>query len=435
MARSAPGERSRSDEGFTLIEVVVAVAVFAVLATAFAAVLNATMRSFTSSKVRTLAEQVASSQLEDARRLAYDDIGTTSGNPPGLIAPTRTVTNAGLTLNVATRVSYVNDPVPNATETGADYKSVRVTVTSPSVPTLNVQMQTFVAPPDQPSLSKALVKVQVVDYVANTVVPNATVSISGGPSAARSDTTDAAGSVTFAALDPNPASGSQAKYNVTVSAPGYVVLASDLPPSTAATRSLSAGQKFETTLRIFKPVTLNVHLVNPSGTAFTANANVSFSSSDGSGSVAVTGGNTSITQLGGNPIIPGQFTVGATSPGYFGASWVGQVPATYPTVLTRDVNIVMQPVVTTGTLQVTVKDTTNKNIANAVVLVTGGPGAVALTGTTNSSGVVSFTVPSGTSPVYTIAAVAQLGYGPATTTKAGPSGSGSVSVTLTVTKL
>ena len=176
MARPAPGERSRSDEGFTLIEVVVAIVVFAILATAFAAVMSATMRSFTSSKVRTLAEQAASSQLEDARRLAYEDIGTVSGNPPGLIQPTRSVTNGGLTLNIVTRVSYVNDPVPNSTETGADYKSVKVTVTSTSVPTLNVQMQTLVAPPDQPSLSKALVKVLVVDYAANQPVPGVTVT-------------------------------------------------------------------------------------------------------------------------------------------------------------------------------------------------------------------------------------------------------------------
>jgi prepilin-type N-terminal cleavage/methylation domain-containing protein len=432
MARRAPVERS--EEGFTLIEMVVALAVFAVLATAFAAVLSSSMRSFTSSKVRTLAEQAASSQLEDTRRLAYEDIGTVGGNPPGTIAATRSVTSSGVTLTLKTRVTYVDDAAPNTTATGADYKSVTVTVTSPKVPTLNVKMQTLVAPPDQPSLSKALVKVLVADYALNQAVPDATVTVSGGPSANRSDTTDAAGYATFAALDPNPASGPQSKYSVNVSAPGYVVLPADLPPSTAASRSLSAGQKFETTLRIFKPVTVNVHLVTPTGTPFTGAATVSLSSADGSGSFPVTGGNVTISQLGGNPLIPGQFTVGASAAGSFSASQVVNVPTSYPTNLTSDVTIVMQPVGTTGTLQVTVKNTSSQAVSGASVTVTGGPLGVALTGTTNSSGVVTFTVPSGTSPVYTISFAPQLGYNAASTTKAGPSGTGTVTTTLTVTR-
>ncbi len=99
---------------------------------------------------------------------------------------------------------------------------------------------------------------------------------------------------------------------------------------------------------------------------------------------------------------------------------VVNVPTAYPTNLTSDVTIVMQPTATTGTLQVTVKDSSNRTVPNAAVVVTGGPGAVLLTGTTNASGVVSFTVPSGTTPVYTITMAPQLGYGAATATKPGP---------------
>ena len=91
---------------------------------------------------------MASSQLEDARRLAYDDLGTVGGNPAGLVAPTRTVTNGGQVLTVATRISYVNDPLPAAvgSETGANYKSVTVTVTLAGSPISLAKVQTLVAP-------------------------------------------------------------------------------------------------------------------------------------------------------------------------------------------------------------------------------------------------------------------------------------------------
>src|SRR4051812_9527701 len=112
----------RPDDGFTIVEVVVAMAVFAILATAFAATLSASLRSLALSRARTTAEQLASSQLEEMRRVAYTDLGTVGGNPPGVVTPTKTVTTGTQSLTMATTISYVNDPAPSAKETGADYK-------------------------------------------------------------------------------------------------------------------------------------------------------------------------------------------------------------------------------------------------------------------------------------------------------------------------
>src|SRR5829696_6684177 len=126
------------DEGFTLIEVVVALGVFALLATAFASSLSASLRSLGLSRQRTTAEQLASSQMEEMRRVAYDDLGTVGGNPPGIVTATKSVTNGSQTLTVDTRISYVNDKAPIAKETGADYKSVTVTVTSATATVLAV---------------------------------------------------------------------------------------------------------------------------------------------------------------------------------------------------------------------------------------------------------------------------------------------------------
>ena len=231
------------DGGFTLIEVMVATVVFTILATAFAAALSGSLTSFRVSRTRTLAEETATATLEDARRLAYDDLGIVGGNPPGVLNATQTVTVGGYQLSVATKVSYVNDPLPGGFETGANYKKVTITVTSGVAAVPMAKLETLVAPPSQPSLTKGLIKVQVVDYALNQPIVGATVSLGTGPSAPRSDETDSAGKVTFAALDPTPASGATSTYTVTPTIAGYQVLPEDQPPSPAAKSALRPARR------------------------------------------------------------------------------------------------------------------------------------------------------------------------------------------------
>jgi prepilin-type N-terminal cleavage/methylation domain-containing protein len=426
----------RADDGFTLIEVLVATTVFAILATAFAFTISGALRSFQASKIRTVAEQTASSALEDARRLSYDDLGTVGGNPPGVLAASRTVTNGGQTLNVATRVSYVNDQVPTSPETGADYKQIRVIVTSSTLPTLNVQMVTTMAPDEQPSINEGLVKMQVVDYALNQPVVGALVSLGAGPSAPRADTTDATGKVSFAALDPTTSSGSTSKYTIGVSAAGYQALPEDQAPNSAASTSLAAGQIFNTVIRVFKPVTLNVHLVTTTGAPFTGAASIAVSSSRGSGSVPTSTSDTALTSVASSPLVPSvQYTVGASATGYYAASQTTQVPiSNYPTVLAADVTLTMKAA-STGTIQATLKDSTGAVVSGATVLLTGGPGGIVLTATTNTSGVATFTVPLGSSPVYVLSTRATSSYGASSTNVTGPTNSTPVTVNLTVPKL
>jgi prepilin-type N-terminal cleavage/methylation domain-containing protein len=424
------------DDGFTLVEVLVATVVFAILATAFASTLGATLRSFGNSKARTVAEQVASSQLEDARRLAYDDLGTVGGNPPGVIPPSQTVTNGGQTLTMAVRVSYVNDPVPNGIETGANYKSVRVTVSLAGATTPLAQMTSLVAPPAEPSLNKGLMKIQVVDYALNQPVPGAVVNLGSGPDAPLADTTDAAGKVSFAALTPTTASGTTSKYTVSVSATGYQTLPEDLPPAPAASTSLAGSQVFTTVVRVFRPVAINVRLVDTTGAPYTGAATVTVSSTRGAGSVPVTGGTASITQIAGSALVPSvSYTVGAAaSGGYYAAATTLVVPSAYPTTLSSDVTLVMKNY-TSGQMTVKLKDSTGVVVTGSPVVVSGGPGNIAVSGVSDSTGTATVAVPSGTSPTYTIFVPARTGYGQANTSAAGPSGTGTVTVNLTVPKL
>ena len=125
---------------------------------------------------------------------------------------------------------------------------------------------TFVAPPSRAPYGGI-----------NNAIINATSSISDyEPSRTRGDgdaleraepepqdTTDSTGTVSFAALTPNPTSGAQSYYDLTVAGPGYETLPTDMPPGTAtppATSShiqLAPSQTSTTSIQIFKPATIN----------------------------------------------------------------------------------------------------------------------------------------------------------------------------------
>ena len=303
-ARSGRHPLSRGDEGFTIVEVMVAISVFAVLATAFAATWTASLRSLASSKARTQAEELASSQLEEMRRVSYNDLGTVGGNPIGIVTPTKTVTSGNQTLTVATKISFVNDKAPTAKETGADYKSVVVTVTS-QTSTVLAKESTLVAPPNQASQTDGLIKVQVVDYVLNSGIPGATVTLGTGTRRADlgHDGRRREGGLRGADAPRRP-SGTKSTYTLNVSAPGYQTLPDDLPPSTAASTALATGQVYPTVIRVYKPVTMNLKLVDQTGTPFTAASTVGVSWANGADSMAVTGGTAAVTTVGSSPLVP-----------------------------------------------------------------------------------------------------------------------------------
>ena len=426
-------EADRDDDGFTVVEVVVATAVFAILATAFAATLSASLRSLALSRARTTAEQLASSQLEEMRRVDYDNLGTVGGNPPGTVAPSKAVTTGNQTLTVATQIEYVNDPAPSAKETGADYKSVLVTVTSSAAVVL-AKESTLVAPPTQASQTDGLMKVRIVDYALNQPVAGATVTLGTGPDAPIADDSDANGNVAFAALTPNPTSGTKTTYTLTVAKTGYQTLPEDQPPAPAAATALASGQVFSTDLHLFKPVTLNVHLVDTNGAPFTTASTLEVSSIRGADTTTVSNGTAALTSVGSSPLIPNvSYTVGASAPGYYASSTTFTMATSYPTVLSTDITLVMKPY-STGTIQVTLKDSSASVINGLDLVITGGPASVAVVGTTNSSGIATLAVPAGTSPVYTISVPTQSPYASASTTKAGPIAGTTVTVGLTVAK-
>ncbi|MBA2741117.1 MAG: prepilin-type N-terminal cleavage/methylation domain-containing protein, partial [Actinobacteria bacterium] len=118
----------RAERGFTLIEAVFAMVLFAGLAAAMAGLLTSAISANKLSRQRTIADQAAMEQIEVIRRLPYQNVGTILGNPPGVVPPTTSINVTGLAATLTTQIRYVDDPTPTSYETTANYKRVIVTV-------------------------------------------------------------------------------------------------------------------------------------------------------------------------------------------------------------------------------------------------------------------------------------------------------------------
>ena len=393
-----------------MIETVVAMSMFAVVSAPLAGVMLASVATQKSAHERTLAAQTAQSAIESIRSLPYDSIGVVNGNPAGAVVasePASQLGIQGLDATVNTTVSYMDDAPATSYRTRADYKKVIVTVLRNSDMRKLTQQATYIAPPGAGAYagqSQGIVIAQVIDYVLNTPLPNATVTLSAGPSPTRTDLADASGSAVFPSLLPTTVT--QNHYDLGVAATGYQVLKDDLPPAAAARTSLVAGQTFQTVLRVYKPATVFVAPRNPDGSAYAGSGVATISSSRGAQSFAFTGPLT-VTSIAGEPVVPNlQYTVRIlASNGTYSTPVTALVPASYPVDLTKSFTSTL-----TGTpatmVSLTVKAVNASGVvqAGATVTVSGGPGSnIQLVGTTDANGLAVFSVPPNSSPGYTTA--------------------------------
>lgn len=404
----SPSPRGRRDEGFSIVEMTISLAILAVTAAFFAAELATNYTVYGHARDRTVAEELATSQIERARDMAYDDVGTTPGNPVGLIPKSSPVTVDGRAFAVETRVKYVGDPVPGRFATGTNYKQMRVTVTRIGSTVSLADMQTLIAPRTPSSLTRGTIKVLVSDYAANTPISGANVTVTGGPSPNASDTSDSLGRTEFAGLLPTTATGPASHYVIAATASGYTTMPEDRPNAAAVYPKLVATQTFDTAVRMFKTVGIEARLVHPDGSVFTYPATISIGSTRGSGVLPVTGGALVFTRFGTNDIIPTTSYTLTASATIAGAVTITSppvtkvVPADYPTVLTSTFTLTMPAIVAQPTT-VIATDTLGNPVPGATIKITGGQGQLNLIGVTDVTGLVVLqTLPSATPYTVTV---------------------------------
>lgn len=396
--------RARAQQGFGLIELLMATVVLAFVLVGFGMVFGSASRESVKSANRTGAQQLATDRMEKVRLLDYSQIGTTDGNPPGTLPPVELSGD----FTILTKVTYVDDPAPGGYNTYRDYKKVKITVIVTRSGKVVAVQETKIAPPKGPLTDKGVLKVTVLDAGPNTPVEEVKVTLTGVPGGTRVDETDQNGQVVFADLTPNPSPAAQ--YRISVAKSGYVVVPSDAVPMPNSLVRIAAASVVERAIHIAHPLGVTVTLRNSSGgTLFTAPTDVEVVPADGltRSTQPVTGGTFTGPVFGGQPIIPGEsyvfsanVKIGTTF--YFGKSVSYTAPANSGNPSSLNVPpIIMTPYTgsSVGRITITVRRG-GALVSGAVVRLLAGPLPIHASSITGATGVVAFDAPVGSS--YTV---------------------------------
>lgn len=409
--------RNASNEnGFTLIEAVMAMAIFAVVSTALAGVLTSSISARSNANERTDAEQIANSQLEFVRSISYANVGlTVNGNPSGVVdasgnqsAQGGPTVPAGYTVTI--KIAWVDDSIPTSPATRANYKNVTVTVFRARDAKLMTQQSTQIGPRQRApygGINKGIVNAKVQYFYLNTPAPDVLVALNNGPSSPLADRSDSGGLLRFPALD--PATGST--YYDLVIAPfsGYILLPD---PTTTHFQIAAASATPVKVLEIYKPVTLTAAFENSNGTPFVGTVAFTVTSSRGSKSFTYSGTPVTVTSITNSTtgatelLVPAVYTITVTNQAAasFYTDPVSQsVPASlsdYPNDLAATGTVTADPL---GSVTATVTSAGGP-VSGATVTVSGGPRSIATkTATTNASGIATIgSLPAGSG--YTVTA-------------------------------
>ncbi|MGE5392139.1 MAG: prepilin-type N-terminal cleavage/methylation domain-containing protein [Candidatus Saccharibacteria bacterium] len=191
--------------GFTLIEALVGLAIFAVLMTGVITTFALLSRTVKIDREKTIVASLTNSRLETVRNLPYSEVGTLNGNPhgnlPDLTDPENVTIESG-SYRLYYEITYQDDPADGTMLLGNDsapndYKQVKLFVTNVSTG-MTTNFLTTVSPQGLESLNNAgALAIQVINAQGQPV-PGASVHIENMilvPNIVLDRTTDANGNV------------------------------------------------------------------------------------------------------------------------------------------------------------------------------------------------------------------------------------------------
>ncbi len=268
---------SQDEGGYTLVELMVSMAVLAVLSLSAFTLLTALLHSAIISKREAVASTLATNQMEYLKSLPYDNLAVAGGAIVSTTTIPKTVTKKinGDTYTITTSITYADAaydgcgsyptlplkqkycrdyPPPSgapATDSNpGDYKDVNVVITDRTgltLASLDTQVAALVA---ETASNTGALFIYVVDDSGNPIT-GATVNVinnSTSPIVNVSDTTDENGIVIFYDLPPSTTGN---KYQITASNSGYsslttIVPSGSLQPTYSSQNLLSQSSSYVT---------------------------------------------------------------------------------------------------------------------------------------------------------------------------------------------
>jgi prepilin-type N-terminal cleavage/methylation domain-containing protein len=203
---------------FTLIEILVALGIFALLSLGIYSLGLAAMRGVRTYRDSATVAVLAQKYMEIARNMPYAKVGTLDGNPAGLLPDqpnALTISQDNAVYQVYYEVTYVSDPSDIVPQN--DYKQVKLTVRN-TLASTTTSFVTTIAPQNLAGISGGALALQVIDSVGQPVA-GATLTITNSaltPPLTLTRTTDSAGKWTEVGLPT-----STANYHIVASKGGY----------------------------------------------------------------------------------------------------------------------------------------------------------------------------------------------------------------------
>lgn len=256
----------RGERGFTMVELMVSLSIFAFLMAAAGLLFGGTLRVLGASRYRSVAANLASQELDGVRATAagtgFDTI------PVGSVSSTQTVDGVVYTIDRDSEwVTEANSQGSCSSQSGTQLAFLRetVTVTWPNMQgVVPVQSQTVLTPPvGTYDPDSGHIAVKVVDRNAKPV-DSLPVTITG-PSGSDVQTTTSDGCAFFAYLDPG-------SYTVALNVAGYVDGQGSTNPSQSAT--VQIGQVTSVNFDYDLAATLSLTLAGASGGTVPSNVPV-----------------------------------------------------------------------------------------------------------------------------------------------------------------
>lgn len=224
--RRAEGARKKFAAGFTIVEVIIAVATFALVAAAAYGIVYSILKGIHDAQEGATVAALADQYEEIAHNLPYAQVGTQSGNPHGVLPDQPNaleIEKGGRIFSVYYVVNYVDDPADGTALAGTDsapndYKQVKLYVVDTTTGFEKSFLSTIVPKGLESMESGGALSIQVINAVGQPV-SGASIHITNtdvSPAIDITRTSDANGDWTEVGLPP-----SVSAYHIVVTKSGY----------------------------------------------------------------------------------------------------------------------------------------------------------------------------------------------------------------------